>query len=200
MAEAVPGAVSRVVSVVTSTAAATEALGRRLAGVLRAGDLLVLSGDLGAGKTTLTRGLGAGLGIRGPVTSPTFVIAREHPSTSGGPALLHVDAYRLGGVAELEDLDLQTSLDSAVTVVEWGEGLAERLAANRLEVRLRRPQGGADVGEVGDGPEQRFVQIRGVGERWRGVDLDAVMQPPEHATDAGPDVAIDPRRECPNEQ
>ena len=181
MAEQQAGVVTRVV---TGSAADTEALGRRLARVLQAGDVLVLSGDLGAGKTTLTRGLGQGLGIRGPVTSPTFVIAREHPSLTGGPALVHVDAYRLGGVAELEDLDLQTSLDSAVTVVEWGEGLAEGLAADRLEVRLQRPHGGVhggkvgEVGEVGDaneGPEQRSVQLRGVGERWRGVDLAALL-------------------------
>jgi tRNA threonylcarbamoyladenosine biosynthesis protein TsaE len=188
VAEQVPGAVTRVV---TRTAADTEALGRRLAKVLRAGDVLVLSGDLGAGKTTLTRGLGAGLGIRGPVTSPTFVIAREHPSPTGGPALVHVDAYRLGGVAELEDLDLQTSLDSAVTVVEWGEGLAEGLAADRLEVHLQRPRGGVDAGDVqdagsaddvGDVHGQRTIELRAVGERWRGVDLDAVLRSPRHPT------------------
>jgi tRNA threonylcarbamoyladenosine biosynthesis protein TsaE len=182
VADAVPGAVARVV---TWSAEDTEALGRRLATVLRAGDLLVLSGDLGAGKTTLARGLGAGLGIRGPVTSPTFVIAREHPSIRGGPALLHVDAYRLGEVAELEDLDLQTSLDAAVTVVEWGEGLAEGLAANRLEVRLQRPHGGVhgdEVGEVGDAARRRTVELRAVGERWLGVDLDAVLRPPRNAT------------------
>ncbi|MGO4245441.1 tRNA (adenosine(37)-N6)-threonylcarbamoyltransferase complex ATPase subunit type 1 TsaE, partial [Janibacter sp. RAF20_2_2] len=99
---------------------ATTALGRRLATLLRAGDLVVLTGGLGAGKTTLTRGLGAGLGVRGAVTSPTFVIARVHPSLVGGPELVHVDAYRLGGAAELDDLDLDSELDEAVTVVEWG--------------------------------------------------------------------------------
>ena len=87
-----------------------------------AGDLVILSGDLGAGKTTLTQGIGAGLGVRGEITSPTFVIARVHPSLVGGPPLVHVDAYRLGGIDELDDLDLDTSLDDAVTVVEWGEG------------------------------------------------------------------------------
>ena len=98
----------------------------------------LLIGDLGAGKTTFTQGLGAGLGVRGPVTSPTFVIARVHPSEVDGPALVHVDAYRLGGLDELDDLDLDTSLDEAVTVVEWGEGLAEGLAESRLEVRIER--------------------------------------------------------------
>src|SRR3954462_15504555 len=115
-----------------------HALGRRLAGLLRAGDLVVLTGDLGAGKTTLTQGLGDGLGVRGPVTSPTFVIARVHPSLAQGPALVHVDAYRLGDAAELDDLDLDTDLDTAVTVVEWGSGLAEALSNDRLELRLGR--------------------------------------------------------------
>ena len=115
-------------------------------GVLAAGDLVVLTGGLGAGKTTLTQGIGEGLGVRGPITSPTFVIARVHPSLVGGPDLVHVDAYRLGGVAELDDLDLDASLDEAVTVVEWGHGLAEGLAEDHLEVtpaaatrRARRP-------------------------------------------------------------
>ena len=124
----------------------TEALGERLATGLRAGDLVVLAGPLGAGKTALVRGLARGLGVTGPVTSPTFVIAREHrplPGGSGVP-LVHVDAYRLGTagdvVAELDDLDLDTDLDCAVVAVEWGEGVAERLAARHLLVRLdRRP-------------------------------------------------------------
>ena len=99
---------------------------------------MLLVGDLGAGKTTFTQGLGAGLGVRGPVTSPTFVIARVHPCEVDGPALVHVDAYRLGGIEELDDLDLDASLDEAVTVVEWGEGIAEGLADSRLEVRIAR--------------------------------------------------------------
>lgn len=120
------------------TAADTTGLGRSLAGELQAGDLLILTGDLGAGKTTFTQGLGVGLGVRGAVTSPTFVIARVHPSLDGGPELVHVDAYRLGGSAELDDLDLDTDLDRAVTVVEWGEGLAETLAEDRIEIHLVR--------------------------------------------------------------
>ena len=99
---------------------------------------MILTGDLGAGKTTLTQGIGEGLGVRGEVTSPTFVIARVHPSLSDGPPLVHVDAYRLGGTAELDDLDLDTDIDEAVTVVEWGEGLAEALSVDRLELSLKR--------------------------------------------------------------
>src|SRR5438045_4653220 len=111
-------------------------LGRRLAALLRAGDLLILAGPLGAGKSTLVQGIGAGLGVRGPVTSPTFVIARVHPSLAGGPALVHADAYRLASPAEVDDLDLDASLETSVTVVEWGGGLAEALAADRLEVSI----------------------------------------------------------------
>jgi tRNA threonylcarbamoyladenosine biosynthesis protein TsaE len=142
------------------TAQATRAFGSAIGRVLRAGDLVVLTGDLGAGKTTLTQGLAEGLGVRGPVTSPTFVIAREHPSLVGGPVLVHVDAYRLGGGAELDDLDLDASLEESVTVVEWGAGLAEHLSADRLEVVLGRPAD--DV----DGEQTRKVTVRGHGQRW----------------------------------
>jgi tRNA threonylcarbamoyladenosine biosynthesis protein TsaE len=137
-------------------AEAMRGLGRSIAGQLAAGDLIVLTGSLGAGKTTFTQGLGAGLGVRGAITSPTFVIARVHPSEIGGPALVHVDAYRLGGIDELDDLDLDTSLDQAVTVVEWGEGLAEGLSESRLEVDLVRD----------DGTDHRRVEITPVGPRW----------------------------------
>jgi tRNA threonylcarbamoyladenosine biosynthesis protein TsaE len=136
-------------------------IGRALAAQLRAGDLIVLSGELGAGKTTFTQGVGAGLEVRGDVTSPTFVIAREHPSLGGGPALVHVDAYRLGGIDELDDLDLDTSLDQAVTVVEWGEGLAEGLSESRLEVHLVRD----------DETDHRRVEITPVGPRWHALSF-----------------------------
>jgi tRNA threonylcarbamoyladenosine biosynthesis protein TsaE len=143
------------------TAAAMRALGGRLAGLLRAGDLVLLAGPLGAGKTTLVQGLGEALRVRGRVTSPTFVIARVHPSLGGGPALVHVDAYRLGGLAEVDDLDLD--LDGAVTVVEWGEGRAEGLSADRLEITI-----GFAAGQATDPPgdEPRVVRIRPVGPRW----------------------------------
>ena len=117
-------------------AEATADLGRALARIVRRGDVIVMTGDLGAGKTTTTRALGEALGVRGDVTSPTFVIAREHPSLGDGPALVHVDAYRLGGFGELDDLDLDTSLDDAVTVIEWGAGMAEALSDDRLHLTL----------------------------------------------------------------
>jgi len=127
----------------------TEDLGRALAGVLRAGDLVILDGPLGAGKTALTRGLGAGLGVAGRISSPTFIIAREHrPGRPGGPGLIHVDAYRLGGLDDLDALDLDTDLADSVVVVEWGEGVAERLVDEYLLVRLRRPEDSADGSEV----------------------------------------------------
>jgi tRNA threonylcarbamoyladenosine biosynthesis protein TsaE len=145
-------------------AAAMRALGSTLAETLRPGDVVVLSGELGAGKTTFTQGLGAGLGVRGDVTSPTFVISRIHPSLGDGPPLVHVDAYRLGGVAELDDLDLEMSLDEAVTVVEWGEGIAEGLADDRVEVRIERAV--ADQVASADGLDPRRVRIAPVGRRW----------------------------------
>ncbi|WP_232677687.1 tRNA (adenosine(37)-N6)-threonylcarbamoyltransferase complex ATPase subunit type 1 TsaE [Nocardioides sp. R-C-SC26] len=152
-----------------STAAQMRDLGREIAADLRAGDVVVMSGDLGAGKTTLTQGLGAGLGVSGAVTSPTFIIAREHPGTDAGPDLVHVDAYRLGGAAELDDLDLDTSLDRAVTVVEWGEGMAEGLAESRIEIRITRDDGSSDSAdgpETLDGDEPRIVDILRRGPRW----------------------------------
>ena len=188
------------VEVVVSTAAAMRALGRRLAALLRAGDLVILSGGLGAGKTTLTQGIGEGLGVRGPVTSPTFVIARVHPPlvaaggasgpTGPGPALVHADAYRLGSSLELDDLDLDADTGISVTVVEWGEGLAEGLAADRLEITITPIAGGGSpeldhVHDPGcsespddseawddlDGDSPRTVRISGVGERWHDIKL-----------------------------
>jgi tRNA threonylcarbamoyladenosine biosynthesis protein TsaE len=114
----------------------TQALGRELAGVLRPGDLVVLVGPLGAGKTALTQGIGVGLGVREAVTSPTFVIARVH--RGGRVPLVHVDAYRLGGAADVEDLDLDASAEESVTVVEWGQGLVEQLTDEHLVVALDR--------------------------------------------------------------
>jgi tRNA threonylcarbamoyladenosine biosynthesis protein TsaE len=151
------------------TAEQMRALGRRLAGVLRAGDLVLLSGPLGAGKTTLTQGIGAGLGVRGSVTSPTFVIARVHPSLSAGPDLVHADAYRLGNRAEVDDLDLDTDLATAVTVVEWGEGLVEDLAPSFLSVRISADEqpGDADRYDIAEADLRRTVRVRGWGERWR---------------------------------
>ena len=140
------------------TADDMQAIGEELAGQLRAGDVLVLSGDLGAGKTTFTQGLGVGLKVRGAITSPTFVISRVHPSLVGGPALVHVDAYRIGGFAELDDLDLDASLEDAVTVVEWGHGLAEALAPDRLDIVVTRGDDDTD--------ETRSLRITPVGPRW----------------------------------
>ncbi|MDT0260207.1 tRNA (adenosine(37)-N6)-threonylcarbamoyltransferase complex ATPase subunit type 1 TsaE [Jatrophihabitans lederbergiae] len=114
----------------------THEFGRRLAELLRPGDLLVLTGPLGAGKTALTQGIGAGLAVRGRVVSPTFVIARVHPG--GRIPLVHVDAYRLGSLDEVDDMDLDVAVADSVTVVEWGAGLVEQLADARLEVKLSR--------------------------------------------------------------
>jgi len=130
------GPTSRVV--VVPTASDMEALGRRLAGGLQAGDLVILEGELGAGKTVLARGIGAGLGVVGQVVSPTFVLCRVHDSPVGGPGLVHVDAYRLADRSEVDDLDLEALMGDAVTVVEWGRGLVEQLAAERLDVLIER--------------------------------------------------------------
>ncbi|WP_217991196.1 tRNA (adenosine(37)-N6)-threonylcarbamoyltransferase complex ATPase subunit type 1 TsaE [Mobilicoccus massiliensis] len=163
-----------------ATADDTRRAGRVLGGQLRAGDVLVLVGELGAGKTTFTQGLADGLGVRGPITSPTFVISRVHPSEVGGPALVHVDAYRLGDAAELEDIDLDLTLDTSVTVVEWGAGMAEQLSDSYLVVDLVRgagleaaADGGVrdsddDGGDEHDDP--RAIRIVGVGPRWTGAE------------------------------
>lgn len=162
------------VSVVLADAAATRAYGASLAPLLRPGDLVVLTGPLGAGKTTLVQGIGTGLGVRGQVASPTFIIARVHPALGPGPALVHVDAYRLGSLDELEALDLDESLEESVTVVEWGEGLVEVLSEDRLEVVLDRGQG-ASAGATDDGSLDdvgvRTATVRGIGARWAGVQL-----------------------------
>ena len=154
------------VDVTVPTAAAMRSLGRRLAGLLRAGDLVILIGGLGAGKTTLVQGIGEGLGVRGPVTSPTFVIARVHPSLTGGPDLVHADAYRLGSPAEVDDVDLDETVASSVTVVEWGGGLAEGLAEDRLEVTIT-PAG-----------QGRDVRVTGLGARWSALGDSAFLALP----------------------
>ncbi len=160
-----PGTVS--VRLAVESPEQMQALGRRISGVLRPGDLVMLTGELGAGKTTLTRGLGEGLGVRGAVTSPTFVIARVHPALGDGPALVHVDAYRLGGgLDEMEDLDLDVSLPESVVVVEWGDGKVEELADDRLQVLIDRA-----VGDTDD--ERRVVTLVGVGARWAGLHRES---------------------------
>lgn len=139
----------------------TRAFGRSLAAVLRAGDLVVLIGALGAGKTALAQGIGAGLGVAGDVTSPTFVIARVHrpdPARGGRLPLVHVDAYRLGSVAEVDDLDLDATLEESVTLVEWGGGLVEHITDSWLAVHIERAPGTTDddtrtVTLIGHGPD-----------------------------------------------
>ena len=137
------------------TADDMRALGERLADDLCAGDLVVLTGDLGAGKTTFVQGVAAGLGAPGPVLSPTFVIARIY--RGGRLPLVHVDAYRLGSRVEVDDLDLDADLAESVTVVEWGDGLVDALAADRIVIAIRRSTDEAD--------ETRVVEVTTVGDR-----------------------------------
>jgi tRNA threonylcarbamoyladenosine biosynthesis protein TsaE len=141
-------------------------LGKHVAHHLQPGDLVVLVGDLGAGKTTFTQGLGRGLGIKDPITSPTFVIARAH--LAGTHPLVHVDAYRLGSTVELDELDLDADLGSSITVVEWGEGKVEQLAEDRLTISILRSD---------DDDETRSVQFSGVGERWNQAALQELSSP-----------------------
>lgn len=155
---------ARASSAVAEDAEEMREVGVRIGRALKAGDLLILTGELGAGKTTLTQGIAEGLGVRGPITSPTFVLARVHPSLTDGPPLVHVDAYRLGSLDELDDLDLDTDFDRAVTVVEWGHGVAEGLSDSRLDVRITR----AVADEAG---ESRRVDVTGTGARWQGFVL-----------------------------
>lgn len=139
--------------VVLPTLGDTHEFGRRLAAILRPGDLIVLIGPLGAGKTALVQGIGAGLGVTGAVTSPTFVIARVH---KGKLPLVHVDAYRIGSVEEIDDLDLDVDAADAVTVVEWGSGLVEQLAESRLEIAIARAEDS----------EERTVRLMPRGGDW----------------------------------
>ena len=165
------------------TQAVAERLGRRLA----AGDLLLLTGELGAGKTTFTQGLGRGLGVRPGIISPTFVLVRIHPSLTDGPDLVHVDAYRLGSSGEIDDIDLENTMDTSVTVVEWGRGLVEHLSESRLEVTLLRPTGAGAAGAQGKGQlegsaglsfeydddpdEERVIRFAAYGPRWKDTRL-----------------------------
>ena len=151
-----------------STAGAMQALGERIGHNCRPGDLVLLVGDLGAGKTTLAQGLGQSLGVAERVTSPTFVIARVHATAAGLPQLVHVDAYRLGSAIEFDDLDLSADVDESVTVVEWGLGKAEQLARDYLVVTISRSDTGDD--------ETRQVAISAVGERWTSNDLAVIAR------------------------
>lgn len=152
---------STTLAIVVPTAGAMRDLGAAIGRACRGGDVLILSGDLGAGKTTFTQGLARGIGIAEPVTSPTFVISRVHPNPQGGPGLVHVDAYRLGSSLELDDLDLDAELDESVVVVEWGGGLAEGLAEARVDLVLTRSDDADD--------EHRTVVITPHGARWDGA-------------------------------
>ncbi|MDR6622847.1 tRNA (adenosine(37)-N6)-threonylcarbamoyltransferase complex ATPase subunit type 1 TsaE [Sinomonas atrocyanea] len=185
-----------------ASAEETQALGAALGCVLGAGDLVVLTGELGAGKTTFTQGLGEGLGVRPGIISPTFVLVRIHPNLihgprPGGPDLVHVDAYRLSGHGEVTDLDLENWADSAVTVVEWGRGLVEDLSDSRLDIELRRPHAAPGAAAAGaartldfdaeDDDEPRLVVIRAYGPRWAqppGVHWPAVERVDPAAFDA----------------
>lgn len=145
-----------------ATSDAMERLGLHIGEQLQAGDLLVLTGPLGAGKTTFTRGVAEGLGVRGPVQSPTFVIARTHPSLVGGAPLVHVDAYRLGSAAELDDLDIDFA--RSVVVIEWGRPMAASVADAWWDIELERPVGGVEdlADEDLDADAPRFVTIERV--------------------------------------
>ncbi|UKA48685.1 tRNA (adenosine(37)-N6)-threonylcarbamoyltransferase complex ATPase subunit type 1 TsaE [Arthrobacter sp. FW305-123] len=172
-----------------TTAEQTHALAAALGGVLEAGDLLVLTGELGAGKTTFTQGLGEGLGVRAGIISPTFVLVRIHPNLPdgprpGGPDLVHVDAYRLDSAAEIDDIDLENTMDTAITVVEWGKDRVEHLSDSRLEVELHRSVGGESTATTMDGmvldfdteddDEPRTIIFRGFGPRW--VEAPQLLQ------------------------
>lgn len=183
-----------------------RAFAEALAGHLRAGDLLILSGNLGAGKTTFTQSLGRALGVTGRITSPTFVIAREHPSSGDGPALVHVDAYRLSDAEELGDLDLDSELEESITVVEWGAGLAEQLSSDYLGVTITpmfdlaayvADEADAADADEDDEDERRLVELHGHGSTWDarlqqvGDSLRALGGAVETSEFDGPDGSLD---------
>ena len=152
--------------------AQTKDFAHRLGAILEPGDLLVLTGELGAGKTTFTQGLGLGMGVREGIISPTFVISRTHPTLGTGPDLVHVDAYRLASAAELDDLDLEAGMDTSVTVVEWGAGKVEQLSDSRLEIVLLRPGSVQNHEDLvfdfheGEDDEPRTIKLTAIGPRW----------------------------------
>jgi tRNA threonylcarbamoyl adenosine modification protein YjeE len=153
-----------------STADEMHELGLKLASLLEAGDLVVLTGPLGAGKTTLTRGVGEGLTAIGNVSSPTFVIARTHKRRDGGPVLVHVDAYRLGGPLELDDLDID--YENSIVLVEWGKGMTDDLVESWLEIVIERARAVEHSADDSDAADPRTVSIVGFGPRWREVSLE----------------------------
>jgi tRNA threonylcarbamoyladenosine biosynthesis protein TsaE len=191
------GAVDGALELRTRDADGTRALARALAGVLAPGDLLVMDGPLGAGKTTFTQGLGEGLGVRGPVASPTFVIERVHPSLSDGPDLVHVDAYRLGGTGEIDDLDLEADLDRAVTVVEWGRDRVEHLADSVLLIELERPD---RVEDPLDPDEPRILRLTPRGPRWDSAAISALEAALAQVTAADGTAEPAPAEQDPTEQ
>lgn len=152
--------------------AETQALAARVAKQLHAGDVLILTGDLGAGKTTFTQALAKALGITAPITSPTFVLARHHNHPGEGLNLVHVDAYRITGADELASLDLETWLTDSVVVIEWGRGTAEDLTDSYLDIELIRPGAATDelVTDFSDDAieEPRSAILTGHGPRWEG--------------------------------
>lgn len=168
-------------TITVNSAEQTRAVGQVLAAQLRPGDLVMLSGGLGAGKTTFTQGIGSGLQVKGRVSSPTFIVARVHPSLVGGPDLIHADAYRIKDLTDLETLDLDSTLEEAITVIEWGEGKTEQLSADRLEIEIHREHGGVatssdgvvDLAEMDDG--KRTITIRPLGKRWDATDWKSLF-------------------------
>jgi tRNA threonylcarbamoyladenosine biosynthesis protein TsaE len=181
-------------SVASASADATREIGRLIGRLVRRSDLLLLSGQLGAGKTTLVQGIADGLDVRGPVTSPTFVLARIHPTGGDGPALVHVDAYRLATAAELDDLELDAYLDEAVVVVEWGDEIARALSDDRLHIRIdREPDpvravtGESDSSSRPD-RDRRRLAVTPVGRGWVGRRVRSSL-PDEGPTRDGPSSA-----------